>query len=501
MPAARGTIIRALSIETRKVRSLGMVALAAPLALGACVAENNAMRSSALVRKPPQAAAPTGGPDAYGYAPVRLAALEDGARIALPSAKPDWEKLQAAEAQRAAAPDAAATLAGGTAKPATVAASATAVPQAAASQPPVDEIAALKADVAERRAALVIMSTGKGDRLATQSTETQAAAAQTAAVAKPAEVAAARAPATIASARDILDPRKSVPVALSTVAQSASALKVAAVDTTAAAVSGTKRAFDVVGSRIGDTFMTDDTITGSAAIDRMIEKSAAENNIPSELAYAVVRVESHYKPNVVGGGAYGLSQIKPATARSLGFDGPAKGLFDPETNLRYGMKYLAGAWEKSGHDICGTAMRYKGGHRTTTMTRAAADYCSSVKRHMAAIERSRAPANRETLVAAAERQKHIGEANRAIVDLNARARVLAAGVATNAPAKAPVAVAAASQPGRTVAASGAPVATNAAATVSAGSIVPAKSGRIVRVFSDGAASSTIAADGRFGYAD
>jgi soluble lytic murein transglycosylase-like protein len=148
-----------------------------------------------------------------------------------------------------------------------------------------------------------------------------------------------------------------------------------------------------------------DTITGDPKIDRMIEKAADDNDIPRELAYAVVRVESHYNPRARGSGVYGLSQIKPATARGLGFDGPAEALLDPETNLRYGMRYLKGAWEQGNGDVCQTAMKYKGGHRTTVMSKSASVYCSNVKRHMAAIRARKSPAmggEAPTLVAAVE---------------------------------------------------------------------------------------------------
>ena len=37
-------------------------------------------------------------------------------------------------------------------------------------------------------------------------------------------------------------------------------------------------------------------------------------------------------------------QIKHATARGMGYDGNAKGLLDAETNLKYAVKYLRGAW-------------------------------------------------------------------------------------------------------------------------------------------------------------
>ncbi len=145
------------------------------------------------------------------------------------------------------------------------------------------------------------------------------------------------------------------------------------------------------------------TISGSTAIDALIEKHARENGIPPALAYGFVRVESRYNPGAKGSGVYGLSQIKPATARGLGFSGPTTALFDPDTNLRYGMRYLAGAWQKGGGDVCMAAMKYKGGHRATRMTKSTLSYCAAVKREMAKVAgRSRMP---ETVVAAALKDK------------------------------------------------------------------------------------------------
>lgn len=131
------------------------------------------------------------------------------------------------------------------------------------------------------------------------------------------------------------------------------------------------------------------TISGSASLDRLIERHAAEAGVPAPLAYAVVRVESRYNPKARGNGVYGLSQIKPATARSLGFSGPTSALFDADTNLTYGMKYLKGAWEKGGHDVCQASMKYKGGHRATRMSASAQRYCSAVKAHMAEVSKRR----------------------------------------------------------------------------------------------------------------
>jgi soluble lytic murein transglycosylase-like protein len=37
-------------------------------------------------------------------------------------------------------------------------------------------------------------------------------------------------------------------------------------------------------------------------------------------------------------------QILPATAKSMGYNGTPMGLLDAETNLKYSVKYLRGAW-------------------------------------------------------------------------------------------------------------------------------------------------------------
>ena len=59
--------------------------------------------------------------------------------------------------------------------------------------------------------------------------------------------------------------------------------------------------------------------------------------------------------------------------------GLAAGLLDAETNLRYGLKYLARAYKLAGGDTCGTILRYQFGHRSQTMTSASRAYCAKVK--------------------------------------------------------------------------------------------------------------------------
>lgn len=83
---------------------------------------------------------------------------------------------------------------------------------------------------------------------------------------------------------------------------------------------------------------------GREKLSGLITKYATMYDVPEDLVHRVVQRESKYNPGAYNGGHFGLMQIKHATARSMGFDGPASGLFDAETNLKYAVKYLRGAW-------------------------------------------------------------------------------------------------------------------------------------------------------------
>ena len=117
----------------------------------------------------------------------------------------------------------------------------------------------------------------------------------------------------------------------------------------------------------------------------LIAKHAAANGVPFALADAVVRIESRYNPKVRHGGAVGLMQIKPQTARGLGYGGGADGLLHPDTNLRWGMLYLAQAYRMSRGDTCATVMRYQSGHATTRMNGANRVYCAKARTIMASL--------------------------------------------------------------------------------------------------------------------
>jgi soluble lytic murein transglycosylase-like protein len=88
-----------------------------------------------------------------------------------------------------------------------------------------------------------------------------------------------------------------------------------------------------------------------ADYDAMVATHAAANGVPAALVHRVIVRESRYQPHLVGrGGTIGLMQIKLATARGLGYTGDAAGLRDPNTNLTYAVKYLAGAYRAANGD-------------------------------------------------------------------------------------------------------------------------------------------------------
>jgi soluble lytic murein transglycosylase-like protein len=100
-----------------------------------------------------------------------------------------------------------------------------------------------------------------------------------------------------------------------------------------------------------------------AQYESLVAMHASANNVPEALVHRVIVRESRYQPALVGrGGTVGLMQIKLATARGLGYTGDAAGLRDPDTNLAYGVKYLAGAWRAANSDHARAMHYYASGY-------------------------------------------------------------------------------------------------------------------------------------------
>jgi soluble lytic murein transglycosylase-like protein len=99
-------------------------------------------------------------------------------------------------------------------------------------------------------------------------------------------------------------------------------------------------------------------LAGQSEYEALIATHAQANGVPEALVHRVIVRESRYQPNLVGrGGTIGLMQIKLATARGMGYTGDAAGLRDPNTNLTYAVKYLAGAY-RAAHGDHARAMHY-----------------------------------------------------------------------------------------------------------------------------------------------
>ncbi len=89
----------------------------------------------------------------------------------------------------------------------------------------------------------------------------------------------------------------------------------------------------------------------------LINKWADHYEIPRELVHRQAVRESTHRPWARNGTYWGLLQILPQTARTMGHRGPAAELLDANTNLKYAGKYLKGAYLVSGGDI-GMAMKW-----------------------------------------------------------------------------------------------------------------------------------------------
>ena len=55
-------------------------------------------------------------------------------------------------------------------------------------------------------------------------------------------------------------------------------------------------------------------------------------------------------------------QIRLGTARAMGYTGTASGLLDPEVNMTYAVKYLAGAYKTAGGSEGGAVANYARGY-------------------------------------------------------------------------------------------------------------------------------------------
>lgn len=83
----------------------------------------------------------------------------------------------------------------------------------------------------------------------------------------------------------------------------------------------------------------------------LVIKNAKEQGFDVELTLAIIKKESSFDPKKVSKrGAIGLMQLLPSTARWLGLKDISK-LEDPDTNIKYGIKYLRYLFSKVAPDM------------------------------------------------------------------------------------------------------------------------------------------------------
>ena len=83
-------------------------------------------------------------------------------------------------------------------------------------------------------------------------------------------------------------------------------------------------------------------------LDDRIAYYARAYDVPESLVRRSITRESGYNPASHNGPYWGLMQIRFDTARGLGYHGPARGLLDADTNLKYAVAYLSNAYLVAG---------------------------------------------------------------------------------------------------------------------------------------------------------
>ncbi|WP_187275054.1 lytic transglycosylase domain-containing protein [Methylobacterium sp. WL120] len=93
-------------------------------------------------------------------------------------------------------------------------------------------------------------------------------------------------------------------------------------------------------------------------LEAAVARSAISHGVPPALAHGVVMVESRYRCNVTGGGARGIMQVKPQTARGVGVGG---NLHSCATGIEAGMRVLRRALASAHGNWCAAATAFNQG--------------------------------------------------------------------------------------------------------------------------------------------
>ena len=90
----------------------------------------------------------------------------------------------------------------------------------------------------------------------------------------------------------------------------------------------------------------------SAQLAGTIFDVALAERLDPELAFRMVRLESNFNPRAVSRvGAIGIAQVMPSTARIYDRSVTREKLFDPQTNLKIGFRYMRRLIDLYGGDV------------------------------------------------------------------------------------------------------------------------------------------------------
>jgi soluble lytic murein transglycosylase-like protein len=111
-------------------------------------------------------------------------------------------------------------------------------------------------------------------------------------------------------------------------------------------------------------------------VSTMAASQASAAGLPASLVERVIRRESGGNPRAVHAGNYGLMQIRLGTARAMGYSGSAAGLLDPQTNMTYALRYLAGAYRAAGGNESRAVALYSRGYYNQAKAQGFSPYAS-----------------------------------------------------------------------------------------------------------------------------
>ena len=135
----------------------------------------------------------------------------------------------------------------------------------------------------------------------------------------------------------------------------------------------------------------------------IMDQLARKHDVPERLIHRIIMRESKYAPHLVSKGNYGMMQIKPATARGMGYAGAPSGLLDGKTNLTYAVPYLANAYHIAGRNEDAAVRLYAGGYYYVAKRKGMLAQLQTAHRARgAATEVAKADESKTQIVAAAE---------------------------------------------------------------------------------------------------